>query len=113
MNLDKIVDLLTDEQVVELEPIIDFLTKDLSMNYKASRFEINSSTIKESTLIEAYKSDFAKDKNYRSVVDECAEKILENNTLHLLLYYSEDNASMAGIYLQRNLKLRRLIDSKK
>jgi hypothetical protein len=112
MNLDKRIDMLTDEQAVELDPIINLLHKELSLNYKASQFELNSSAVKEAILIKAYKSPFAKDKNYQSVVDACAEKILENNTVHMLLYYSEDNSFMAGLYLQRNLKFQRLVDSK-
>jgi hypothetical protein len=113
MNLDKRVDMLTDEQVVELEPIIDFLSKDPSMNYKIREFIINSSSVKEAILIEAYNSDFAKEENYRSVVDACAEKILTTNTLHMLLHYSNNNEFSAGYYLQKNFQLRRLMDSKK
>ena len=113
MNLDKRVDMLTDEQVVELEPIIDFLNKELIMNYKTGESKITSFSIKEAMLIDAYDSVFTKDKNYLSVVDACSEKVLMTNTLHMMLHYTENEPFLVGHYFQRNLKIRKIMDSKK
>jgi hypothetical protein len=110
MNLDKIVDMLTDEQLDSLDPIIDFLN---DYSSEKSGYVVTSSQIKETILLEAYKSKFASDENYRSVIDACSEKIMNLNTIYMLLNYSNENHFVAMHYLKKNQQIYKLINSEK
>ena len=115
MDLDKRVAELSDSQANSLEPIFEILDNDNTEKYTLTdgkeiyHIQISKpfSMKEEHTSIEN-KSD----EKYRKIMDKLLEKVMIRNTQSMGLHFMMDELILTGYFLKRNLKLRRLMDSK-
>ena len=119
MDLDKRVAELSDSQANSLEPIFEILDNDNTEKYTLSdgkeiyHIQISKpfSMKEEHTLIETYIENKS-DNNYRKIMNEVLEEVMIRNTQSMGLHFMMDELILTGYFLKRNLKLRRLMDSK-
>lgn len=116
MDLDKRVDMLSDEQLNSLEPIFEILEKDVKHKYNLIddsdiyKIQISKpfSREEEKTLINAYLEN-RDDENYRTIMEEALGEVLKRNSQSVGLHFMMDKPSIASYYLMRNFKIRRLL----
>jgi|APSaa5957512535_1039671.scaffolds.fasta_scaffold190247_1 hypothetical protein len=119
MDLDKRVAELSDSQANSLEPIFEILDNDNTEKYTLTdgkeiyHIQISKpfSMKEEHTLIETYIENKS-DEKYRKIMDKLLEKVMIRNTQSMGLHFMMDELILTGYFLKRNLKLRRLMDSK-
>ena len=117
MNLDKRVNLLTDKQASSLEPIFEILEDETKRKYTLIEGEdiyhiqISKpfSRKEENTLIKTYIENKS-DNNYRKIMNEALEEVMIRNTQSMGVHFMMDEVILAGYFLQRNLKIRRLMN---
>ncbi len=119
MDLDKRVAELSDSQANSLEPIFEILEDETKRKYTVIEGEdiyhiqISKpfSRKEENTLIKTYIENKS-DNNYRKIMNEALEEVMIRNTQSMGVHFMMDEVILAGYFLQRNLKIRRLMDSK-
>ena len=117
MDLDKRVAELSDSQANSLEPIFEILDNDNTEKYTLTdgkeiyHIQISKpfSMKEEHTLIETYIENKS-DEKYRKIMDKLLEKVMIRNTQSMGLHFMMDEVILAGYFLQRNLKIRRLMN---
>ncbi len=116
MELDKRVEMLSNEQLNSLEPIFEILEKDVKHKYSLIddkdiyKVQISKpfSKEEEDTLINTYLEN-RDDENYRTIMEEVLDEALKRNSQSTGLHFMVNNPTVASYYLMRNFKIQRLL----